>query len=230
MLASPQSRSFFTGCCLFLSALFGACQKPASDSAASIVFRHVPQPDAGGTGTVDILSGAALNSHPGARLIVYVYSRDSWYVQPLTLRPFTTIENDGRWKTLTHLGSKYAAVLATAGYHPANVLRVLPRAGGSVLSVKAVPGNPSSSQPPGHLIFSSNDWAIRQIGSDRYGTPHQYRMSNVTLDVRGYLHLRVKKEAGEWTCAEAALPNSLGYGHYDLVVRGIERLEPATVF
>ena len=68
------------------------------------------------------------------------------------------------------------------------------------------------------------------MGSDRYGTPHEYRMSNVSVDTQGYMHLRVRKENTEWTCAEVALPNSLGYGRYDVVIGGVEKMEPATVF
>jgi hypothetical protein len=230
MPSRSQSRSGLIWSCVLLSISIVACQRSRPDSATAIIFKHVPQPDIGGIGTVDTLSGTVRNYQPGTRLVVYVYSRGSWYVQPLTLHPFTTVENDGAWSTLTHLGSQYAAVLVMAGYHPANVLRALPPVGGSVLFLKTVPGDPSSVKPPGHLVFSSYDWNVRQIGSDRYGTPHEYRMSNVSLDAQGYLHLRVTRETDKWTCAEVALRNGLGYGRYDLVVSEVEKLEPATVF
>jgi len=230
MLVRSQGRSALTWGLVLVSASVVACRRRHQDSADSIIFNHVPPPDVGGAGAVDTLSGIVKNVPPGGRLVIYVFSRNTWYIQPLTVRPFTAIEKDGAWRTLTHLGSQYAAVLVTAAYRPANVLRALPPIGGSVLSIKTVPGDPSSTKAPGHLRFSSYDWSVRQMGSDRYGTPHEYRMSNVSVDAQGYMHLRVRKENNEWTCAEVALPSSLGYGRYDVVIGGIERLEPATVF
>ena len=235
LVRSPGRSALIRGLVLIsapvlIAASVVACRTQHHDPATVIEFNHVPPPDIGGAGAVDTLSGTVHNAQPGARLVIYTYSQNTWYVQPLTLRPFTKIEKDGAWSTLTHLGSQYAAVLVTAEHRPANVLRALPSVGGSVLFIKTVPGNSSSIKPPRHLRFSSYDWTVRQMGSDRHGTPHQYRKSNAGVDAQGWLHLRVTKENDEWTCAEVALPNSLGYGRYDVVVGGIEKLEPATVF
>jgi hypothetical protein len=230
MSERSRHRSVLIGGIVFACASALACRTQYRDSASLVTFNHVPPPDLGGADTVDTLSGTVGNTQTGARLVIYVYAGENWYVQPLTTRPFTDIAKDGTWSTLTHLGSLYAAVLVTARYQPPNVLRALPPVGGSVLAVKTAPGRLSSVKPPGHLRFSSYDWTVRQMGSDRYGTPHKYRMSNASVDAEGHLHLRVARENDGWTCAEVALPVSLGYGRYDFVVSRIEKLEPATVF
>ena len=229
-MTTSKSRSALIWGCVIISVWLLGCRTTGRDSVTTIEFQHVPPPDIGGTGSVDRLSGTIRHLQPGARLVIYVYSRGVWYIQPVTVRPFTSIGKDGGWSTLTHLGLQYAAMLVTAGYSPSNTLRALPRLGGSVLFIKVVPGDPSSTRPPRFLRFSTYDWIVREMGSDRHGMPHEYRPSNVSVDSKGYLHLRVTKQDNDWTCAEVALPRSLGYGRYDVVVDGIDRLEPATVF
>jgi hypothetical protein len=205
-----------------------ACRGPRQEPA--IEFHRVPPPDVGGTGTVEVISGTVRNAPPGARVVVYVQSRGSWYVQPLGTRPFTTIGTDHNWSTLTHLGTEYAAVLAGLDYQPAKVLSALPDTGKSVVAIARVAGNPASVRAPHLLRFSTYDWTIRQTGSDRHGTPHLYNVSNTSIDKQGNLHLRVAKHDTEWTCAEVSLQHSLGYGRYEAVVDGVDQFEPATVF
>ena len=229
MLSRSPGRSILFWGWPLLAASLVACRTHRQDDV-SILFNHVPQAGIGGSGVVDTLSGTVRTLQPGARLVIYVHSRDNWYVQPVTIRPFTSIRKDGGWSTLTHLGSEYAAVLVDAGYQPASRLSALPPVGGSILSFKTVPGNSSSLKPPHYIRFSAYDWSVREIGSDRYGTPHDYKMSNVSVDEHGYLHLRVTRQNDEWTCSEVALQASLGYGRYDALVEGVERLQPATVF
>lgn len=216
--------------CVLVAASLIACRTPAAHQPPSIELDHVPPPDVGGAGTVEIFSGKVRNAPPGARVVVYVQSRGSWFVQPLAVRPFTTVGKDGRWSTLTHLGTHYTAVLVAAEFRPAKVLPSLPAVDQTVLAIKTVPGDPSSVKPPHIVRFSAYDWTVRQTGSDRHGTPHLYNISNTGVDAQGYLHLRVTKQDADWTCAEVSLPRSLGYGRYEATVDGIDRLEAATVF
>jgi hypothetical protein len=58
---------------------------------------------------------------------------------------------------------------------------------------------------------------------------HANTASNVWTDRRGWLHLRIARESGQWTCAEISLSRSLGYGSYSFVVREIAHIEPGTV-
>ena len=230
MAIGSRCRSVLACCCLLAGAALLSCRTQPTTSSTSITFTHVPPSDAGGAGEMDTLSGKVEDRQPGTQLVIYAYSRGSWYVQPITLHPFTPIKGDGSWSTLTHLGDEYAAILAKTGYQPANTLRTLPVVGGSVLAVKSTRGVPTAGVPEQILRFSGYDWRVRQLASDRYGTPHLYAPSNVALDAKGYLHLRVTKEGDDWICSEVALPRSLGYGKYSVSLEGIEKLEPATVF
>lgn len=230
MPAGMQNRSVLVAACVLVATSLIACRTPAIHHTTSIEFDHVPPPDPGGTGTMEAISGTVRNAPTGARVVVYVLSRGSWFVQPLAVRPFTTVGADGRWRTLTHLGTQYAAVLVGLEHRPAKVLPSLPRIEQSVLAIKNVPGDPSSVRQPHLIQFSTYDWTVRETGSDRHGTPHHYNISNTSVDAQGSLHLRVTKQDSEWSCAEVALPRSLGYGQYEAVVDGVDRLEPATVF
>lgn len=179
---------------------------------------------------MDRLEGTAANAGADTRLVIYALSRDSWYVQPLTIHPYTKIGADGTWSGLTHLGSRYAALLVRAGYRPPNTFRTLPASGGSVLAVGSVSADPSSVKPLRSIHFSGYDWAVSQLASDRHGAPHEYLLSNVDVDSSGSLHLRVTKHEDGWTCSEVSLPRSLGYGRYILSIENAQNLEPATVF
>ena len=79
------------------------------------------------------------------------------------------------------------------------------------------------------LRFSTYDWTVRQIGSDRNGAPHDYDPANVHVDTNGSLHLAIAKGADGWRCSEIALSRSLGYGSYAFTVEDLSTLEPAAV-
>lgn len=230
MVIGSRCRFALACSCLIIGTALLSCGTQRTATTASIVFIHVPTQDTGGAGDMDTLSGKVEDLQPGSLLVIYAYSKGSWYVQPITVHPFTPIKGDGAWSTLTHLGGEYAAILVKTGYHPANTLRTLPRVGGPVMVVKSTPGVPSANLPERILRFSGYDWKVRQLASDRYGTPHVYKLSNVVLDAEGYLHLQVTKQGDDWTCSEVALPRSLGYGKYDVALEGVEKFQPSTVF
>ena len=152
-----------------------------------------------------------------------------WWIQPLTVQPFTAIESDTTWKNAIHLGVEYAALLVEAGYRPANTTDELPAAGGGVLAVATVKGTGAftlASRAPRHLTFSGYDWEVRQIPSDRGGA-NDYDADNAWTDADGMLHLKLRQREGRWTSAEIILTRSLGYGTYVFVVRDVSQLDPA---
>jgi hypothetical protein len=79
------------------------------------------------------------------------------------------------------------------------------------------------------LQFSGYEWHIRNVGSNRGGRQNNYDSTNAWTDANGFLHLRIAKNAGQWSCAEVKLLRSLGYGSYRFVVRDVSQLEPAAV-
>jgi hypothetical protein len=78
---------------------------------------------------------------PGQRIVLYARSGD-WYVQPYANAPFTAIQGDGRWRSPTHLGTEYAALLVDAEYRPPAKTPALPGIGGGVAAVAVTDGVP----------------------------------------------------------------------------------------
>jgi exo-beta-1,3-glucanase (GH17 family) len=68
------------------------------------------------------------------RIVLYAYT-DRWYVQPLAVSPYAQISGSGKWRSPTHMGSKYAALLVKRNYMPSPTLDVLPEVGGDILAI-----------------------------------------------------------------------------------------------
>jgi hypothetical protein len=152
---------------------------------------------------------------------------ESWWVQPVVTRPFTTIESNATWKNTTHLGIEYAALLVEPGYNPPAIIESLPRRGGDVIAVVTTKGSGTYTPLPRKtLTFSGYQWEVRQIPGDRGGA-NDYDARNAWVDAAGSLHLLLAQRDGRWTSAEVKLTRSLGYGTYSFVVRDTSRLDPA---
>jgi hypothetical protein len=77
--------------------------------------------------------------------------------------------------------------------------------------------------------FGGYQWRLRNVPSSR-GGQNDYSSSNISVDEQGAMHLRISKTEKDWSCAEASMMRSLGFGTYEFVVRGLDTLEPAAVF
>ena len=108
----------------------GGCRSRHVERQPSLIFERTPPPGEGGAGTTGTLQGRVLGQHEGLRIVLYVLGGKTWWIQPLTIRPFTTIAADGTWSSPTHLGSQYGALLVEPGYTPANTTENLPAVGG----------------------------------------------------------------------------------------------------
>lgn len=215
---------------LLWCALLSACQLHRPDPDPAIEFSKIPPAAQGGRERVDTIAGRVNNARPGQQIVIYARS-GPWWVQPWPDRPFIQIQKDSTWSTETHLGFEYAALLVDQGYHPPPTLDIAPSGGSGVAVVKIVKGTGTPQLAPTKpLQFSGYDWDVRTIASDRGGTNNLYDPDNAWTDARGALHLRIKKKAGRWSCAEMVLNRSLGYGTYTLTVRDTSGLEPAAVF
>jgi signal transduction histidine kinase len=131
-----QSKIVFvvTLCCLF----FAGCRKNAEPS---IEFTTIPFTDQGGTERLDNVDGRVTGARPDQRIVLYTRS-GAWYVQPYSNQPFTTIQADSTWRSTTHLGTHYAALLVEPNYVPPAITDVLPKPGGGVVAVESVEGTP----------------------------------------------------------------------------------------
>ena len=203
-----------------------ACRRVHSSSAPSIVFTRVPQADPAGSARNDIIEGRVNGASPGEKIVLYAKT-GKWWVQPLIDQPLTDLRPNFTWTNATHLGTHYAALLVKEGYRPQTALDSLPQPDDNILAMAVVPG---AAQPPSHVAaFGGYQWRLRDAPSNRGGA-NVYSASNISVDEKGAMHLRIAKTQQDWSCAEASLTQNLGYGTYEFAVRGLDAMEPAGVF
>ena len=58
------------------------------------------------------IAGRVKGARKGQRIVLFARS-GMWWVQPLAADPFTKIQPDSRWRSTTHPGSAYAALLVS---------------------------------------------------------------------------------------------------------------------
>lgn len=212
-------------CCFALN----DCASRKTDTSPSVEFTRIPPAAQGGRERVDTIAGRVRGARSGQKIVIYAHS-GPWWVQPWPDQALIPIQADSTWSASTHLGFDYAVLLVEPGYRPSPTLDVAPTQGGPVIALKIVKGvGPPQLAPTKPLQFSGYDWRVRTIASDWGGLNNLYDGDNVWTDASGALHLRIKKKAGRWSCADLALTQSLGYGTYNVVVRDTSHLEPAAV-
>lgn len=182
------------------------------------------------------IAGRVTGARPGQRLVLFARS-GVWWVQPLVAEPFTSIQPDSTWKTNTHLGVEYGALLVDASFNPPATFNDLPKPGGAVIAMATVAGRAAPAAAARTLTFAGYEWEARQTVSDRGGLRNQYDPRNAWVDEQGHLHLKIERRtettdggASPWSCAEVTLKRNLGYGTYVFAVRDVSHLEPSAVF
>ena len=222
-----QFRKHRQGVLLLLIVLWtAACDK--KPPAPSITFTKIPPAARGGPDLLDTIEGRVTGARPGQRLVIY--ARNSvWWIQPDPNTPYADIREDLTFSSKTHVGTEYAALLVESDHKPPTTLENLPREGGSVVRLVAVPGDPKAKLVRPTLQFAGYEWTIRAAPSDR-GGPNQFDPSNAWTDGDGAMHLRIAGAPGRWTCAELTLTRSFGYGLYTFTVDDISTLDPAARF
>lgn len=206
------------------------CGSAQPDAVPTIEFSRLPRADNGGTESVAFIEGHVEGAHAGEQIVLFAKSGAGiWWVQPFANHPFTEIRSDQQWRNSTHLGTEYAALLVQPGYRPPETIDHLPQKGGPVIAVATGTGEASLRPASRTLNFSGYEWEIRGVPSNRGGATNTYDPSNAWTDTNGWLHLRIARGLGEWTCAEITLTRSLGYGSYVFDVRDVSQLDPAAV-
>jgi signal transduction histidine kinase len=94
----------------------------------------------GGPDRLDTIEGRATGARAGQQIVLYAKAGGLWWVQPFTVRPFTNIQADSRWKGSTHFGTDYAALLVDPGYVPPDTAEALPSLGAGVVAVAITQG------------------------------------------------------------------------------------------
>jgi hypothetical protein len=205
------------------------CRSTQAQAPPSIEFTRLPPAGPGSPDTLNPIEGRITGAQPGQRVVLFARS-GVWWVQPLAETPFTTIQPDSHWKSSTHPGSAYAALLVEAGYKPPPTVNALPQKGGPVLAVATAEGAALVQPPLSRLHFSGYEWTVRQIPGNPGGSRNLYDVSNASVDQKGFLHLRIARGPAGWTSAEVYLPRSLGYGSYRFTISDISQLDPALTF
>ena len=202
------------------------CRSAQPRTPPSIEFTRLPPAGEGSPDILNAIEGRVTGARPGQRIVLFARS-GVWWVQPVADRPFTTIGADSRWKSSTHPGNAYAALLVNPGYNPPLTVNDLPRQGGPVEAVVTAEGSALVQPPARQVLFSGYEWQVRQTPGNPGGSRNQYDPGNVWVDQKGFLHLRIARGARGWSSAEAYLSRSLGYGSYRFVVGDVSPMEPA---
>jgi hypothetical protein len=228
VFAIAQTKVLLLLFCIFLS----GCRSKPHDVQPTIEFTKVPAADLGGPDKTDTIEGRVNGARAGQKIVLYAHGSDElWWVQPFAERPFTQIQPDSRWKSATHLGTEYAAMLVDQGYTPPDTAETLPSSANGVVVVSVIKGTGPAPPRlvPKSIRFSGYDWTARSAATFRGGSRNAFDPANAWTDENGALHLRIAENQGRWTCAEVKLTRSLGYGTYAFTVRDVSHLEPAAV-
>jgi hypothetical protein len=208
--------------------VLAGCHSQMAGVKPRIEVTRIPVGSIGGPDQMDDIAGTVRGAGPNQQIVLYAHS-GVWWVQPFANQPFTKIQPDSTWKSFTHLGTEYAALLVDGGYRPPSKIVALPREGNGVVAVAIVKGRAGSPSAAKIIHFSGYDWTVRSTESDHGGDPNAYDPANAWTDNNGYLHLRMAERKGIWTCAEVSLNHSLGYGTYTFVLQDTTHLSPSAV-
>jgi hypothetical protein len=198
--------------------------RAAATGEPGIRITRVP-PSGAGTDSSGVIDGSVSGvEYASARVVVYAYT-NAWYVQPLANHPYTHIGAPGTWRTDTHLGYVYAALLVSNTFRPLTTLGVLPAVGGDVLAV-------ATADVRRKIDFSGHRWVVKTSAAPVGPGPNRFSASagSVAVDAAGRLHLAIRRRNGHWRCAEVISEESFGYGTYRFYLGSpVDGLDPSIV-
>jgi signal transduction histidine kinase len=178
--------------------LLSGCRFRYGVSDPAIEFTTIPPAAEGGPDKVDNIEGRVINARPGQQIVLYA-RWGPWWVQPFANQPFTRIETDSKWRSATHYGTEYAALLVDPGYHPRATMDVLPSEGAGVVIVAITKGRPAYWQTWWFLLCIWGVLALAIVAIFRA------RMHRVTQE----LSLRLEERLAERTRIAQELHDTL---------------------
>lgn len=193
---------------LSLCVLFAGCGVRSSNVGPSVEFTKVPIAGHGGPDRLDTIEGRVVRARPGQQIVLFA-RWGPWWVQPLADQPFTIIQPDSRWRSSTHLGTEYAALLVDPGYRPPPTMDVLPNEGAGVVVVAITKGRP---------VFWQTWWFLLSIAAT-------FALAVVTLfrlrvhKVSEQLSLLLEERVGERTRIARELHDTLLQSFHGLLLR-----------
>jgi len=73
-------------------------------------------------------------------------------------------------------------------------------------------------------------WNVKDVESEGPG-PNKWESANVWVDATGFLHMKIAKVNGKWSCSEIWTDKPLSFGTYQCQVEGaIDKLDPNLIF
>jgi hypothetical protein len=121
----------------------GPLSLSAQDQGAQIKITTLPPAKAGGPVDMYKIAGTVIGVQQPKdyAVVIYAFAGGQWWVQPFDYQPKTAIKN-GRFETVTHGGTIYAALLVKASYTPDTPIQALPTGSptGEVVAVDSVTG------------------------------------------------------------------------------------------
>lgn len=110
-----------------------------------IDITNIPPAEPGGTDTHADISGTVTGKvPPNYMVVIYARAAGAWYVQPQS-GAVLPLEADKSWKTWTHTGTRYAALLVRREFEPFTRLDMLPETNDYVLAIDIVNGRLKSA-------------------------------------------------------------------------------------
>ena len=192
-LAREKALLFFF-CCIVLT----GCRSRQSVPGPTIEFNRVPPAAEGGPDKIDDIEGRVRNARPGQQIVLYA-RWGPWWVQPFADQPFTRIQPDSKWRSSTHFGTEYAALLVDPGYRPQATMEALPSEGAGVIVVAITKGRPAYWQTWWFLLCVWGALALAIV------TIFRVRMHRVTQE----LSLRLEERLAERTRIAQELHDTL---------------------
>lgn len=183
---------------LCLCVVLAGCSTRNTSVEPAIEFTRVPLVGEGGPDKVDTIAGRVVQARPGQQIVLFA-RWGPWWVQPLADQPFTRIQPDSNWKSPTHFGTEYAALLVEPGYRPPATVDVLPSEGGDVIAVAITKGRPVFWQSWWFLLGIAAAIALAVVALFRA------RMQKVTR----HLSLRLEERLAERTRIAQELHDTL---------------------
>jgi signal transduction histidine kinase len=178
---------------LGLWVLMAGCGVEKPSLGPSIEFTKVPLAGHGGPDRLDTIEGRVIRARPGQQIILFA-RWGPWWVQPLADQPFTRIQSDSSWRSPTHFGTEYAALLVDPEYRPKSTMEALPSEGAGVIVVAVTKGRPVFWQTWWFLLGIAAALALAGVTLFRIRMYGVTRQMNLRLEERLAERTRIARE------------------------------------
>jgi len=178
---------------LSLCVLLAGCPARNTKLGPTIEFTRVPPAGEGGPDKLDAIEGRVPGARPGQQIVLFA-RWGPWWVQPLAANPYTEIQPDAKWRSSTHLGTEYAALLVDPGYRTPTTIDALPNEGSGVIVVAITKGMPAFWQTWWFLLAVTAAFVLAALALFRLRMLQVTRQLNLRLEERLAERTRIAQE------------------------------------